>query len=322
MLKRSIYSILLTGAAIGAMLLYAGRLAEPVPLECVRPLVMDASDTLRIQGTLEEKTRVRVVCTRPARTVQVLVEPGQQVIRGQVLAILNPEWETDQVNVIHQMLSGLDLTSLAYGTQTSSVDYQGAGGEKIYLTAPVSGLVMESALAAGSAVPAYSCCMTISDLSEMRIRAKVGEETVRYLTEGMVCTVSVEALALSGMHGKLEQIAPYAVQSTALTGAGQVETELRILMEETADLLPGYTASALFEVERYEDALLVPYDCIGQDETGEYVMAVQDGFVCKTPVITGQEFVQGVRILEGLGQTTLILTDPVPDLDGKAICLT
>ena len=322
MLKRSIYSILLTGAAIGAMLLYAGRLAEPVPLECVRPLVMDASDTLRSQGTLEEKTRVRVVCTRPARTVQVLVEPGQQVIRGQLLAILVPEGETDQVNVIHQMLSGLDLTALAYGTQGSSVDFQGAGDEKIYLTAPVTGLVMESALAAGAAVPAYSCCMTISDLSEMRIRAKVGEETVRYLNEAMPCTVAVEALGLTGLQGRLEQIAPYAVQTASLTGAGQVETEVRILMEQSEALRPGYTASVLFEVERYEDAVLVPYNCIGQDANGEYVMAVQDGFVRKTPVLTGQEFAQGVRILEGVDHTTLIMTDPASDLDGKAIRLT
>jgi hypothetical protein len=181
---------------------------------------------------------------------------------------------------------------------------------------------MECSLTVGTAIPAYAGCVVISDRSEMRIQARVGEETVKYLSEGMNCTVNVDALELSGMRGTLAHVAPYAVQTSTLTGAGQIETELSILMADTTGLLPGYTATAFFVVEEYKNALLVPYDCIGQDTDGEYVMTVQDGMVRKTPVVTGREFPQGVCIQAGLCSTTVILKDASPNLDGKAVDFT
>lgn len=323
-MKKSIRLLCITAALMGAMYWYSGREQEISPLRCVLPTVTDTSDTLRVQGTLTERRRTNLVTTRSALVEQVLYRPGDTVCAGQLLALLKPIHNQEEpAAAFYQMVSGLNLTDL-YSSGTAEISYYGKPEDtSIYIFAPTGGIILENHLTEGTTVPAYSPCMVLSDMSEMTISAQVSEETVRYLRESMECTVTVEALEREDLRGTLSCVAPYASRATSALGqTAEVKTGITIRIDQPAGLLPGYTASACFTLARYEDVLLVPYACVGQDEAGEYVMTVRDGYARRTSVTTGQELPDGIRILEGITEDVPVLLDPDLKFDGKPVSLT
>ena len=301
-------------------------MGEPATLEYIYPTRVDAVDTLRLQGTLVEKSRTELVTVCSAQVQRVFVSAGSTVVKGQLLACLQPTSDkgTEQSELLHQLVSGLDLSALYSGSgQKSQVSYQGTPGtDMIYLYAPTDGVILESDLVQGNRVPAYGTCVVLADTGEMRISAKVSEDTVALLRTGLSCTADVEALGIYGAAGWLEQIAPYATQTAALGQTAETTTQITILLEEPTGLQPGYTASVRFVVEEYKDMLLVPYACVGQDQNGEYVMAVEGDRIVKLPVTTGKELAEGIQIRSGIQETTRVLAVPAAENDGKAICLT
>lgn len=305
---------------------YQNGNSDPAPLEYLYPQVVDAHDSMKIQGTLTEKSRTKVVTACAAEVERVLVKTGDTVEKGQLLASLKPLQllHDEPGGVMHRLAADLDISALFGASEKCSIDYQGdPDAGMIFLFAPTGGLVLENELQEGGRIPAYSSCFVIADTEEMRIIAQVQEETVAWLQPEMTCSVRIDALGLSGLTGTLECLAPYASRQTSLLGqTPEVTTELQVLLDPADGLLPGYTATADFIVEEYRGVLMVPYACVGQDSAGEYVITIRDNVLRRLPVSTGKEFSQGVQILSGVTEQTPILAVSDIELDGKAVSLT
>src|SRR5262249_11633815 len=91
----------------------------------------------------------------------------------------------------------------------------------------------------------------------------------------------------------------------------------------THELLPGMYASVQLEVERKQDALLVPVATVLFEKAGTSVFVVVEGKAKKTPVRTGFNDGVNVEILEGVnGGQSLILVGKQPLNDGLPVQVT
>jgi len=322
--KKTIRLLFFTAAALFLMVWLRAQEPKPEALRCIAPTITDARDTLKSQGVLAPRSSTSVVTTRSAAAERVLVAQGDTVTAGQLLAVLRPmEGREDPAAAIYQLLSGLDFGTL-YQNAAGSVSCQGSVEEApIFLFSPSAGIILESNLTEGSSIAAYGTCFVVADTTEMKITAQVTEETIRYLRTGLSCSISVDALGINGLTGTLSSIAPYASQTVSLLEqAPVIRTDVSVSIDDPTGLMPGYTASAIFTLEQFEDILLVPYSCVGQDSEGEYVMTIRNGILCKCPVTTGREFTQGLQILSGIEKNERILLEADRSVTGKAVSLT
>ena len=70
-------------------------------------------------------------------------------------------------------------------------------------------------------------------------------------------------------------------------------------------------AKAAVQVSSIADALVVPYECVMQDEEGdEYVYAYADGRAVRRVFVSGEEWSTGFHVVSGLQAGDRILLDP------------
>ena len=82
----------------------------------------------------------------------------------------------------------------------------------------------------------------------------------------------------------------------------------------------AYSAQAKVAVGRKNDALVIPYTCISQDETQhEYVMAVEEGRAVKKYNTVGYEMENSVEVLSGVEEDTLLISDPESVRHGERV---
>ena len=100
---------------------------------------------------------------------------------------------------------------------------------------------------------------------------------------------------------------PYATQVQSLTSAP--ETRVEVLLSVTnADerLKPGYTANVKIYTDHKDEALLVPYEAVWQDEDNrENVYVIENGRAVQHMVRTGYELENLLEVTEGLSRITL-----------------
>ena len=165
-------------------------------------------------------------------------------------------------------------------------------------------------------------CMELYSPESLQIEAIAGEDVIGLLEQDMACYVSVPAFGVNDLPGSLTAIAPYAKQTTRLTGQTTYDTAVQIKLQEPAPLKPGYRAATKVVVSLRENVLLLPYEAVGQDDTGqEYVLKLQGLRIIKQAVETGSELESQVEIKQGLSRQDVVLLQPDLQWEGALIHL-
>ena len=173
----------------------------------------------------------------------------------------------------------------------------------------------------GETVSPLLPCFTLADLSQMVVKAQVGEENLPQIQPGMFAEMTLTAFPDTRLTGKVQSVAPYAKAASLLDQNGGVSTDVIFsISNDVADVKPGYTVSVKVRTESREDTLLLPYPCVAQDEQNrEYVMVVQEGRAKKMPVETGLEVGEQVEITAGLTGEERVIRAPGSLKGGQAV---
>ena len=88
----------------------------------------------------------------------------------------------------------------------------------------------------------------------------------------------------------------------------------------TGELRPGMYASVKLEVERKQDAMLLPLSAVLVEKGGSFVFRVADGKAQKTPVQIGFKDLVNVEIAAGLRDDQPVIVVGTQGLtDGQAV---
>jgi RND family efflux transporter MFP subunit len=292
---------------------------------------------INASGTLAARRELPVGSVgEGGQVVSVLVEPGQWVRQGQVLAVIDRSVQTQQqigqaaqiqVSVADAALAQANLdraTKLAANGFVSKADIDRltatrdaararvgvaraqlgqlrAQAARLNIVAPAAGLVLERKIEPGQVVGGGSGVLfRIAKGGEMEMKALLGETDMALLAPG----VSAEVVPAGGTRafiGQIWQIAP-VIDPMSRQGIA------RIALAYAPELRPGGFASVTIRAGSVV-APLLPDSAILSDEQGEYVFVIgKDNKVERRKVKSGMVTDNGIAVASGLtGNERIVL---------------
>ena len=292
--------------------------------------------TISATGTLAARREMPVgVAGEGGQVVSVLVEPGQWVGAGQVLAVIDRSVQVQQAASqsaqIQVARANADLAEANYQRALKLVDkgfvskadvdrlratrdaqlaqvrvasaqagVLGAQMRRLNVVAPAAGLVLERRIEPGQVVSAGSGILfRLAKGGEMELKAQLGETDLAALNPGVSADV-VPVGSKKTFTGQVWQIAP-VIDPASRQGTA------RIALSYAPELRPGGFASVSIKSGTVV-APVLPESAILSDAQGSYVYVVgADNKVQRRPVKQGQVTPQGIIVNEGLAGTERVV---------------
>ncbi len=294
-MKKYVWLAVGTAVALAAaLLLRQGLSPKTESVELVTVESSSVRQTVECTGKVASADVAEVFVDVPCIAQTVFVSEGQYVEAGDVLFTVDKE-ATQQV-----------LAQLG-GAVSGSAPTQ--------VTAPVSGVVSGLSVSEGQVASNLEPCAVISSGNTVHIAVVVRERYVSRIALGQEVEISGVAFAKERYHGTVTHIASSAHQEYIGTSSETVVDAVVTLREEELDdsLRAGLNARARVLVNVIEEALLVPYTCIAQDDEGNeyiYVYNEKDNTVSRVVPEFGEECEEGVLVVSGLASGARIVQEP------------
>lgn len=285
--------------------------------------------TISATGTLAARRELPVgVAGEGGQVVAVLVEPGQWVQAGQVLAVIDRSVQSAQRSsqsaqvdvavananlaqanldrasklVDKGFVSKADIDRLTANRDAAVAQVRVARAQagvldaqlrRLNIVAPAAGLVLERRIEPGQVVSAGSGVLfRLAKGGEMELRAQLGEVDLARLAPGVTAEV-VPAGTDKGFTGQVWQLSP-VIDPVSRQGTA------RIALAYAPELRPGGFATAMIRSGTVV-APMLPESAILSDNQGNYVYVIdKDNKARRRPVKTGLVTETGIAVIEGL----------------------
>ena len=313
---------LLVALSIGAGAVY--WLSAPPSVTVVHPRRGPAVQAVYATGTVEPTVMVPISAHSTARLVELNVDEGQTVAKGQVLARLEDDDLRRAVEVTEAeeryTKAELDRLRVLVGRQVvarSAYERARADWEKaraaaaraaaeagyLQLVAPAGGTVIRRDGEIGQLIGANQTVFWLYSNAPLRISAEVDEEDIAQVRAGQQVLIRSDALPGQTFHGQVQAVTPKG---------DPVARSYRVRISLTADtpLMIGMTTENNIVLRQSDDALLVPAGSVQQDT----VWRVEDGRVSPQKVKIGAKGATEVEILDGVGEGDWVVAGPSPRL--------
>lgn len=307
----------------------AGAASQAPTVSVVVPGRASVEGTITATGTIDARREMPVGAVgEGGQVVRVLVDAGDWVREGQVLALIDPSVQNQQTAsqaaqiqvaeadaelaqanldralklVSRGFISQADVDRLT-ATRDAAVarvrvaraqlgELQ-ARTDRLNIVAPAAGLILERNVEPGQVVGGSSGVLfRIARGGEMEMLAQVSEDDLAQLSLGQSATITPVGTA-TGLVGQIWQLSPTIDPQTRLGTA-------RIALAYDASLRPGGFASAEIRSGTVV-APLLPESAILSDNSGSFVYVVgPDNKVVRRPVRTGLVTEDGIAVVEGL----------------------
>ena len=292
-----------------------------VEIETVKPEISDLFDYITMRGKVTEKARYDVFSGISGTAVEIYVTVGETVINGQeLLKIIPIEGEMENSNLYNEVITAVSgllagfieggydaVTAEAVSLVSASED-----GSCVILS-PCSGTVMSLNCSKNQFVSSRYPCMVISDLTNLAIKAEVEEEYLSCIDVDMKASAVIEALSSRSVSCIVDEIKPFGISTISLTGTGEIMTNVLLSVNDpnAAFLRPGYTARISVVVGKKENAILIPYETISQDDdNNQFVYAITNGKLEKVIITTGKELDEKTEVICGLDGDEMLVMYP------------
>jgi membrane fusion protein, multidrug efflux system len=271
--------------------------APPIPVRLMKPVHGDLVRTLELNAHVESETMVTVLPLVSGVLQEMLVDVGQAVRKGQVVARIDAQrYELQMQQAEAAYLSSKSsyerLGQLYRANAASQQSYEQAKGQydayqsqyelaKIQLDyatvkSPVDGVVLVKHVSAGSIAAPERPLVTIGDLADLVVRAKVPERYYEDFTAHKnSMSIRVKRPGSGGYSGRIRSISPFVSAETK-------NFEVVIAIGDTPEALrPGMFVSLEFELARWPGVYSVPFEAL----SGGRLWWVEDGKAKSAPFV-------------------------------------
>lgn len=266
----------------------SGALAIPVRAEY--PRRDSISDYFETTSRVTADHQVEVMSDAIQRVSEVLVEEGDRVERGQVLAELDKreaeaslrqqeiqvsQYETDYERARRGYEAGVtprveyENARFAYEQGKASLETQRIQLGDLTVEAPLGGIVTEVVARPGTMMSSGTPVCTIVDPETYQLVIHAPEREMRRLREGQRATVRLDAAPDRTFTATVSRINP-----SVEPASGTVRTTLQFEDADPEDLLQAAFARVQLVMTTREDALLIPRDAILEEAGRQYVYEV------------------------------------------------
>jgi macrolide-specific efflux system membrane fusion protein len=267
-----------------------------------RPVAVERGDlTLQVSatGTVQPENRLEIKPPIAGRVEQVLVQEGQRVRRGQVLA-----W-----------MSSTERAALLDAARAKGPE-EVKRWEELYrptpILAPINGTLILRSVESGQTFTTSDAILVMSD--RLTVKAQVDETDIARVKLRQPAQLVLDAYPDHPIPGAVDQIAFEAKTVNNVT-----TYTVDVLPRETPDFMrSGMTATVTFQVASKEGVLLVPSDAIRTEQGASYVLLPSaEGRPERRTVQTGLSDGPRTEIVSGLKEGEQVLQPQLAN-DAKA----
>ncbi len=306
----------LAGCGVGeASVADAEDTSTPVPVEVGYPVRGEIFATYDATTTIASEGDAPVLARVPGEVVEILIEEGEWVTQGQVLARLDGERlelemlsakanleqaeaelarNTDLVErglISEAMFDGLryDVDALRAMYDLRQLDY---GYTEIRAT--IDGYVSNRGIKRGQSVAANQETFRITNTDELVAYLQIPQTELAKFEVGHDAVLEVDSMPNRLFPSEIIRLSP-----TIDTRNGTFRATVLIDNEE-GYLAPGMFARFTIAWERHSDAMLIPSEALVREDEQELVYVVVDGEVARRAIETGIESDGQIEVLRGL----------------------
>lgn len=307
---------LISGCGVGeASVAGAIAAATPVPVETATPSRSDIYATYDASASIASDADAPVVARVAGEVVELLVEEGDRVEAGQVLARLDGERlrlevlaakanlerakkEYKRNTDLHErgivsssMYEGLqfDLASLQATYELKRLNYNYSN-----IRATISGVVSSREIKPGQNLATGQVAFRVTETKELIAYLQIPQAELAKFNVGHSATVAVASMPGTSFEATIARISP------TIDARNGTFRATAIIDNADGDLAPGMFGRFTIAYEKHANALVIPANALLDEDEETTVYVVQNNEVVRRSVEIGIEQGGRVEVLDGL----------------------
>ncbi|MFA4858086.1 MAG: efflux RND transporter periplasmic adaptor subunit [Candidatus Margulisiibacteriota bacterium] len=239
--------------------------------------------SLSSTGTVVPRNRLEIKPQVSGRVEEMLMEEGQKVKKGQILAYLS---STERAT----------LLDAARAKGKDELEHWQEVYRPAPVIAPLDGFIIQRTVEPGQSVQATDVLLVMADY--LIVRAEVDESDIGQIRLGQKAEIVLDPYPVQKFSGKVSHI---DYESTVVNNVTVYEVDIR--MEGNASVFrSGMSATVNFLLEQKENVLLLPAQAVKSSRGASYVFIWKNGekYPKTVQVEIGLETSEKVEIVSGV----------------------
>jgi len=297
--------------------------ATPIPVETGVPIRGDILAVYAGTAAIEALAEADVIAKVSGEIREILVEEGDDVSRGQILARLDGDklrLELDQSKANLRKLQrdyernielkekGListgDFDKIRYEMEALDASFNLASLELNYtkIRAPIAGVISQRFVKIGNTVSVGDAMFMVTSFDPLVAYLHVPEREYRQIAKGQAVTVEIDALQGQQVLATVTRISPIVDPET---GTFKITIEISA---EAKRIKPGMFGRIGIVYDTHENVLQIPRSAILEENGRKSVFVVKENKAVRLDVQTGYSQSGMVEIVDGLGDGDRVVT--------------
>jgi membrane fusion protein (multidrug efflux system) len=289
--------------------------ATPLPVEVATPSVADIFATYESTAKIAADAEAPVIARAEGQIVEIVVEEGDLVSAGQLLArldgdrsrlqMIQAKINLEKATREHERQTSLRERGLVSAASLETLQYEVASLQATYdlrrlnyeytmIKAPIAGVVASRDVKSGAHVKMNDAVFSIANTERLVAHLKIPQTELSKFSAGHRASVRVDYMPDVTFDAQIARISPTIDPRTGTFRATVY------IDNANRDLAPGMFGRFSVAYEKHSAALLVPKDAIVSEDNEKVVYVVENGAALRRPVTTGIESSDMIEILEGL----------------------
>ena len=318
-------SALLTGCGIGEASVTDKETIDaaiPVPVEVTQPSRTDIYAIYAATATITSDADAPVIARVPGEVVELLVEEGDYVVAGQVLARLDGERlrlemlaakaNLNRASTEYERNIDLSKRGLISASMFDSLQYDLEELEATYklkqlsydyskIRAPIAGVVASREIKPGQNLAINDVAFRITDTKELIAYLHIPQSELSKFDVGHTANIQVASMPGTHFPATIQRISP------TIDSRNGTFRATAMIDNANGDLAPGMFGRFTVAYEQHRAALVIPAEALLDEDDESTVYVVSNGEVVRRTVETGIESGGNVEILSGLGDDEIIV---------------
>lgn len=321
-----------------------GQKQEPVKKEVTSIKVKTMAVTtvnglsnLRYSGTVEASQTIPLTFQSTGTVEKVLVQEGDLVRKGQLLAVVN---KSDNQNIYNSSLAMYEQAKDAYDRMKqvyekgslsevkwvemetkmkqaeSQMQLSKSNLDKCNLYAPTSGIVGKRSIEPGQSSISSFAPLELVKIETVSVKISVPENEIGKIKKGLTATFIISALDNKSYEGTITNVGVVADQFSRTY-------EVKITLNNpNLEMKPGMVCDVILNTTTEKQLVVVPNSAVSKDNQGKsfvYLVSSDNKSVKKQIVEVGNYQSSGVAILSGLSSSQTIVVEGKEKLSDNSL---
>jgi len=295
----------------------------PIPVETNLPTRGDVYAVYSGTAPIEAFAQADVIAKVEGEVREILVEEGDDVESGQILARLDGDRLRLELNESRARLRKLqrdfqrnkdlkdkalisegDFEKIQYELEALQASYNLASLELDYtqIRAPIAGVVSDRYIKLGNTISVGDPVFRVTSFEPLVAYLHIPEREYRQIAAGQPVRIDIDALTGAPVYADVTRVSPIVDPAT-----GTFKVTIEILDEERR-IKPGMFARMSIVYDRHENALQIPRSAIVEEMGTTSVFVVENDKAIRRPVQTGFSGNGLIEITEGLDDEDYVIT--------------